>query len=103
MRSENRKNSRLYITENYFYYSADKKEKTNCILNNISITGACITSYKSIKLEEIIFLHFNNLNNIAVKSQTVWKNENQYGLQFLLDTNLEFENISIVMNNIKII
>lgn len=100
MSIEKRKSKRIKISEDYFYYPREKNKKINCKLNNISVTGACITSTENIKREEIIFLHIRGANDKLLKSKTVWKIDNQYGLQFLLDTNKEFEKISYIMNKI---
>ncbi len=100
MPAEKRKNKRIKISGDYFYYPGEKNKKINCKLNNISVTGACITSAEDIKSEEIIFLHIRGANDKVLKSKTVWKIDNQYGLQFLLDTNNEFEKISYIMNKI---
>ncbi|MBN2039637.1 MAG: PilZ domain-containing protein [Spirochaetes bacterium] len=100
MTSEQRKNTRISISEEYFYYPEKKNKKINCRLNNISVTGACIISEEKIKTDEIIYLHIRGTDDIALKSKTVWKIDNQYGLQFLLDTSSEFEKISYIMNNL---
>ncbi len=103
MSFENRKNKRIEISGDYFYYPLNKKKKINCKLNNISVTGACILSEENIKKEDIIFLHIHDTDetsDIALKSKAVWKIDNQYGLQFLLDTSQEFEKISCIMNKI---
>lgn len=100
MTSEKRKNKRISISEEYFYYPKEENKKINCRLKNISITGACITSDEKINTDEIIYLHIRGTNDIALKSKTVWKIDNQYGLQFLLDTSSEFEKISYIMNNL---
>jgi hypothetical protein len=101
MSVEKRKNTRLNISDDYFYYPAEKGKKINCKLNNISITGACITSSENIKKEEIIFLHVRGADDKLLKSKAVWKISDQYGLQFLLDSGIEFEKISYIMNTIK--
>jgi hypothetical protein len=98
MSVEKRKNSRINTSDDYFYYPTEKNRKINCKLNNISVTGACITSSENIKKEEIIFLHVRGTDDKVLKSKTVWKINNQYGLQFLLDSSSEFEKISYVMN-----
>ena len=100
MLSEKRKNKRVVISEEYFYYPREKNKKIKCKLKNISITGACITSKENIKNEEIIFLHIHGTEDMSLKSKAVWKIKDQYGLQFLLDTTSEFEKISYIMNNI---
>ncbi len=100
MTSEKRKNKRINVYKEYFYYPENKKRKINCKLNNISITGACITSEENIEKEDIIYLHIHGDQNMALKSKAVWKIENQYGLQFLLDSSSEFEKVSYIMNNI---
>jgi hypothetical protein len=99
MSIEKRENKRVTISDDYFFYPKDKKKKINCKLNNISVTGACITSSENISNEEIIFLHIRG-DEKALKSKTVWKIKNQYGLQFLLDSNSEFETISNIMNKL---
>jgi len=101
MRSDKRKNDRINIARHYFYYPKDKKKRIFCELNNISITGACITSSEKIENEDIIFLNFSGNKDITLKSKAVWKINNQYGLQFLLDSSIEFENVSYIMNNIN--
>ncbi len=100
MSAENRKSQRINISEEYFFYPQKEKKKINCKINNISVTGACITSDEKIENDEVIFLHIRGTNNMALKSKTVWKINNQYGLQFFLDTNSEFEKISYIMNNL---
>lgn len=100
MASEKRNNKRINLSAEYFYYPQKKNKKINCKINNISITGACITSEEDIGTEEIIFLHIFGTEDNALKSKTVWKMNNQYGLQFLLDTSVEFEKISYIMNNL---
>ena len=101
MNSEKRKSNRLNFTREYFYCISDKNKKINCKLNNISVTGACITSDKKIEKEDIVFLHIKGMEDIVLKSKAVWKIENQYGLQFILDSGKEFENISYIINNIN--
>lgn len=100
MSAERRKSTRISIVGDYFYYPGRETKKINCSINNISATGACISSGNIIKNNEIIFLHIKGTKNIVLKSKTVWKIDDQYGLLFLLDTTEEFENISYIMNNV---
>ena len=100
MSAEKRRSKRIDISEDYFYYPQNKNKKINCKLNNISITGACITSDEKIEKEEIIYFNIRGTKDMALKSKAVWKIENQYGIQFILDTDKEFEIISRIMNNI---
>jgi hypothetical protein len=100
MSAEKRKSKRVNISEDYFYYPINKEKKINCKLNNISVTGACITSNEEIKNEDIIYFNIRGTKDMALKSKAVWKIDNQYGIQFILDTNKEFEIISYIMNNI---
>ncbi|MFH0975218.1 MAG: PilZ domain-containing protein [Spirochaetota bacterium] len=97
---EQRKNSRIKVSGDFYYYPNRKKKKIKCKLDNISVTGACITTDEKIEKEDIIYLQINGFNNKALKSKAVWKIDNQYGIQFFLDSNNEFETISHVMNNI---
>jgi c-di-GMP-binding flagellar brake protein YcgR len=99
MSAEKRRSKRIDISEDYFYYPQNKNKKINCKLNNISVTGACITSDKKIEKEEIIYFNIRGTKDMALKSKAVWKIENQYGIQFILDTDKEFEIISRIMNN----
>jgi c-di-GMP-binding flagellar brake protein YcgR len=100
MSAEKRKSKRVNIFEDYFYYPKNKNKKINCKLNNISVTGACITSNKKIAKEDIIYFNIRGTKDMALKSKAVWKIDNQYGIQFILDSNEEFEIISHIMNNI---
>jgi hypothetical protein len=102
MTAENRKSKRINISQDYFYYPRNKNKKINCKLNNISVTGACITSNEKIEKEDIIFFNIRGTSDMALKSKAVWKIDNQYGIQFILDTDKEFETISRIMNNINI-
>ncbi|MBN2402391.1 MAG: PilZ domain-containing protein [Spirochaetes bacterium] len=102
MSAEKRKSKRINISEDYFYYPRNKNKKINCKLNNISVTGACITSNEKINKEDIIYFNIRGTRDMALKSKAVWKINNQYGIQFLLDTDKEFDTISRIMNNINI-
>ena len=102
MVTEKRKTKRFEISGDYFFFPADKRKKIKCELENISETGACISSDARIKKDEIIYLHIKGSRNILLKSRNVWKIDDQYGLLFLLDTSQEFENISYIINYVTI-
>ena len=98
MTAERRQNERIELSADYYFYQGSEAEKINCQLKNISATGACIDSDEIIKINDILYLHIRGTKNIEIKSQAVWKIENQYGLMFLLDSSKEFENISYIIN-----
>ena len=98
MAAERRKTKRLDLSGDYFYYFGNKKVIIDCNLKNISVTGACITSNRTINKDDIIFLHVRGADNMVLKSKAVWKIDNQYGLLFLLDSSHEFDKISYIMN-----
>ena len=98
MHSERRNNKRYDISGDYYYYQGFEDEKINCNLKNISATGACISSDKIINIDDVVYLNIRGTEGLEIKAKAVWQIENQYGLQFLLDSSKEFDNVAYVMN-----
>lgn len=98
MTEERRQNKRYDVPGDYYYYQGSEEDKIKCRLKNISATGACISSEETIKIDDIIFLHIGGTKNVEIKSKAVWKIDDQYGLQFMLDSSKEFDNIAYIMN-----
>lgn len=96
---ERRINRRFSLKDNYYYVKEKSRKKIPCLLENISITGACIISESPLTANDIIMLHFPMPREINIKSQIVWEKTTEYGLLFVLDTSEDFENISYIMNN----
>ena len=98
MAAERRENERISLSRDYFFFPGKEKKKIECMLKNVSITGACIFSKVNIKKDDIIYLHIRGSKEIVLKSKVVWKIGDQYGLLFILDTSQDFDNISYIMN-----
>jgi hypothetical protein len=103
MIAERRKDRRIDLSGDYYFYPNNKEKKVLCSLMNLSATGACIISSESLEKKAVVFLHIKADKNIILKSEVVWKLENQYGLRFNLDTSDDFENISYIMNNPRVV
>ncbi|MDY6935665.1 MAG: PilZ domain-containing protein [Spirochaetota bacterium] len=98
MTAERRKNERISVTRDYYYFPGEENNKIECMLKNISITGSCILSKNNINKNDIIFLHIGGKKEIVLQAKVVWKMGDQYGLLFLLDNSQDFDNISYIMN-----
>ncbi len=96
---ERRENKRIDCSDNYFFSPKEKGVKVNCSLKNISVTGACIKTDYPIENNDYLTLHLCREKDIPLHAKVVWKEEDMYGLSFLLDTQEEFENISYIINN----
>lgn len=96
---ERRGGSRSYCDEDYFFSSNNRDSKIQCRLKNISPTGACILTEHPIRVDETIVLHLCRDRDVPLDSKVVWKEGDEYGLLFLLDSIESFENISYIINN----
>ncbi|MFW5808220.1 MAG: PilZ domain-containing protein [Spirochaetota bacterium] len=96
---DRRENDRIDCADDYFLSPKEKGVKVRCILNNISVTGACIRTDYPIEPDEYLTLHLCREKDIPLHAKVVWKEEDKFGLSFLLDTQQEFENISYIINN----
>jgi hypothetical protein len=94
-----RHNERIYCADDYFFSPIEKDKKVNCTLKNISATGACITTEYPIEPDQYLTLHLCRDKDIPLDAIVVWKDDNDYGLSFSLDSQEQFENISYIMNN----
>ena len=100
---EDRRRSRRVPGESGFYrMSPDARRKMRCSLKNISVTGACIVSRGRLAAGEVISLYLESGAGRALKSRVVWEIAGEYGVEFLLDSNEEFETISRIINNRRI-
>lgn len=99
MIADRRKDERFLLGGDYYYYPGNSKDKFDCMVKNISVTGSCIVSGNAIVKNEIIFLHIGCGRNIELKSQVMWKQDSRYGLMFLLENSDDFDNISYIINN----
>ena len=88
------------INGDYYLLKKDMDKIHSCKVKNISGTGVCIISLDDIKNNEIIFLYIHGNKENAIKSKVVWRMEEQYGLQFVLDSNNDFKSVSYVMNHL---
>ncbi len=98
--AERRKAERFPVDRDYYFYPANRSKVYTCKVRNVSASGACIISKKSLTPHEIIFLHITGVKVAQFKSEVVWAQDGLYGLMFLLDDSEDFENISFVMNTI---
>jgi hypothetical protein len=98
MINERRKEIRIDLKGDYFFFPDNRSNKIPCSLLNISATGACIVSTETLKSDIVIFLHIRGKKNIILKSEVVWKIDSQYGLKFFLETPEDLVNISYIMN-----
>lgn len=99
MPGERRKDKRVSLNKDYCFYPEDRKHRFNCMTNNISVTGACIQSERKLKIDDVVYIHIESDKDTQFKSKVVWEIEDTYGLQFLLETNTDFDNISYIMNH----
>ncbi|MCP4134969.1 MAG: PilZ domain-containing protein [bacterium] len=99
---ERRRDERVDLNKDYYYLPGDSNHEHECVVKNISITGACITAHDKLNADEILFLNIRASKEIVLKAKVVWRTDAEYGLLFLLDTSEEFENISFIMNNYAI-
>lgn len=96
---DRRINERIECYDDYFFSPKEKGVKVNCLLKNISVTGACIKTTYPIETNDFLTLHLCREKDIALHAKVVWKDNDMFGLSFLLDTQEEFKNISYVINN----
>jgi len=103
MEKDKRKNMRVAMNSNYFFFPDRENKRHWCTIKNISTTGSCITSNKDINTDDIIFLHMKGgEKNTDLKSRVVWAMDKSYGLEFFLETAEDFENISYIVNNLPL-
>jgi hypothetical protein len=96
--SDRRKNPRIDHCGDY-YIAPTTHERVTCLLQNISVTGACISSDILLKMGQEIELHVCRSRDLPLKAQVVWIKGQEYGVSFLLDTTEAFANISYIINN----
>ncbi len=101
MVTERRGGERVSCQGDYIAYGKSSRKKIDCELKNISVTGACVETAHPLKEKETIVLHLCKGGDITLSARVVWRQNNKYGLVFLLDTPEEFEHISYVMNNME--
>ncbi len=100
MGKERRLSPRFEIGRDYYFFPGHAGTRHTCRVNNISATGACISSETILHKADIILLHIAGISETAFKSEVLWSVEGMYGILFYLDTAEDLENISFVMNNI---
>ncbi len=99
MNNERRQQKRVSLFRDYCYYPENRRKRFSCSTKNISITGACIISDTKLNINDIVNIRIMSDRETVFKSRVVWELEGTYGLQFLLETNEDFDNISYIMNN----
>jgi len=97
---ERRRTPRYEIGRDYYFIPGASGKRHPCRVNNISVTGACISSGTVLKRSDVILLHIAGIRETAFKSEVMWAREGMYGVLFHLDTPEDLANISFVMNNI---
>jgi len=97
MNSEKRGAQRYNCLTDYYYSAKSAGERIDCVLKNISATGACIHTDAPLSVGEPILLHICRSTDAAFKATIVWKRENSYGVTLAVDTPEDLENISRIM------
>lgn len=98
IQADKRENERYSAYGNYIYTSRTAGSAVEFELRNISPTGACIIADIPIAIGEDIFLHISGRADYSLKAQVIWQKENEYGVEFLLETSADFEHISVIVN-----
>jgi len=98
--TERRIKDRIECHGDYIVYGSSREKRISCELKNISVTGACVETKHLLGKDETIELHLCKGEDISLSAKVVWRDNEKYGLVFLLDTAEEFEHISYIMNNI---
>jgi hypothetical protein len=99
MREERRKHKRIVLRGDYLVSPSEPGKHFEYVILNISATGACIRTTASLEKDHEIDLHFEGPREVSLKSKVVWKSGSNYGLLFSLETGVDFEGISYVINN----
>jgi hypothetical protein len=99
MREERRKHKRIALRGDYLVSRSEPGKHFEYIILNISSTGACIQTTASLDKDHVIDLHFEGPREVSLKSKVVWKSGSNYGLLFFLETGMDFDSISYVINN----
>ncbi|HOF34192.1 MAG TPA: PilZ domain-containing protein [Spirochaetota bacterium] len=95
---EKRSSSRYYSDGDFIHTSRTASGSVSCVLKNISATGACILADIPIEIGEKVFLHVNRGEATSLRGKVVWQNDNEYGIEFLLESSDDFEQISNIVN-----
>ncbi|MBN1500144.1 MAG: PilZ domain-containing protein [Spirochaetes bacterium] len=103
LKNDKRSNNRHNCAGDYFYSTHSAGNRLDCVLKNISATGACIRTNASLKNNESVILHICRGKDMSFNGKVVWQENDTFGIVFDMNNSEEFENISFILNNITIL
>ncbi len=83
MSAEHRKHRRIGLDRRCWIVSPDGGASTECLIANVSETGAKILVEPDVALAGQFDLHLTHDGKVSFKSKLVWRNDDLVGVEFV--------------------